>query len=325
MGIYAGEMVKTLYTEVCDILEIKYPILQGGMAWVSDEYLVGAVSEAGCLGIIASGTAPGDWVETRIIETEKRTKKSFGVNVMLLSPFVDDIVDAILRHDSVKVVTTGAGNPAKYIERFKSKGIKVIPVVASVAFAKRMEEIGADAVIAEGNESGGHVGQLNSMPLVPQIVDAVSIPVIAAGGIADGRGFVAAMALGAKGIQMGTRFIASVECNISMKYKEKIISANDRSTVVTGRITGHPVRVAKNRLAREFMRLEAEGANKEQLEEFGKGKLRLAAKDGDVRNGSVMMGQCAGIVNDVKPVKDIISDIIEQAEIIIKRLYIHET
>jgi len=313
-------MVKALHTEICDILGIEYPILQGAMAWVSDEFLVSAVSEAGGLGIIASGNAPGDWVEQRIIETEKRTKKPFGVNVMLLSPFVEDVIEAILRHDSVKVVTTGAGNPGKYMEKFKSRGIKVIPVVASVALAKRMERIGADAMIAEGNESGGHVGQLNSMPLVPQIVDAVSVPIIAAGGIADGRGVVAAIALGAKGIQMGTRFIASTECNISDEYKQKIISANDRSTVVTGNATGHPVRVAKNKLAREFMKLEAEGATKEQLEEFGRGKLQLAAKEGDVQNGSVMMGQCAGMINEIKPVKAIISDIIKQAEEKVKEL-----
>ncbi len=306
-------MVSSLRTKICDILGINYPIFQGGMAWVSDEYLVSAVSEAGCLGIIASGTAPGDWVEKRIIETEKRTNKPFGVNVMLLSPFVDDVVAAILRHSSVKVVTTGAGNPGKYMEKFQKKGIKVIPVIASVALAKRMERTGIDMLIAEGGESGGHIGELHSMPLIPQVVDAVSIPVIAAGGIADGRGMIAAMALGAQGIQMGTRFIASDECNIAQNYKNKIIDANDRATVVTGRTTGHPVRIAKNRLAREFMKLEAGGASIEALEEFGEGKLKLAAQDGDVVNGSVMIGQCAGIVHRIKPVKTIVADIINQA------------
>ncbi len=306
-------MVNPLRTKICEILGINYPILQGGMAWVSDEYLVSAVSEAGCLGIIASGTAPGDWVEKRIIETEKRTSKPFGVNIMLLSPFVEDVVAAILRHDSVKIVTTGAGNPGKYMEMFKNRGIKVVPVVASVALAKRMERTGCDMMIAEGGESGGHIGELYSMPMIPQIVDAVSIPVIAAGGIADGRGMIAAMALGAQGIQMGTRFIASDECNIAQSYKDKIITANDRATIVTGRTTGHPVRIAKNILAKKFMKLEAEGASIEVLEEFGRGKLRLATQEGDVVNGSVMIGQCSGIIHRIKPVKTIVADIMNQA------------
>ncbi len=308
-----------LKTEICDILNIKYPIIQGGMAWVSDANLASAVSEAGGLGIIAAGNAPADWVENEIIKAKKMTDKPFGVNIMLLSPFVDDVVGVVLKH-GVKVVTTGAGNPGKYIKDFKSIGAKVIPVMPSVALAKRMEDIGTDAVIAEGMESGGHIGELTTMAIVPQIVDALSIPVIAAGGIADGRGLVAALALGAKGIQMGTRFVASKECSIVEAYKEAIVKAKDRDTVVTGRTTGHPVRILKNKLAREFMKLEAKGATKEELEKFGEGKLRLAAREGDIQNGSVMAGQIAGLIKDVKPVRDIIEEIIAEAEGVIKRI-----
>lgn len=308
-----------LKTKICEVLGIDYPIIQGGMAWVSDSSLAAAVSEGGGLGVIAAGNAPSDWVENEILKAQDMTDKPFGVNIMLLSPFVDDVVNVVLKH-GVKVVTTGAGNPGKYMKDFKSIGAKVIPVMPSVALAKRMEDIGADAVIAEGMESGGHIGELTTMAIVPQIVDALNIPVIAAGGIADGRGLVAALALGAEGVQMGTRFVASKECSIVEAYKEAIVKAKDRDTVVTGRTTGHPVRILKNKLAREFMKLEANGATKEELEKFGEGKLRLAAREGDIQNGSVMAGQIAGLIKDIKPVKEIMEDIIKEAQAVIKRV-----
>ncbi len=306
-------------TKICEILNIEYPIIQGGMAWVADAELAASVSNAGGLGIIAAGNAPADWVEQEIVRAKELTDKPFGVNIMLLSPYVDDVVDVVIKH-KVKVITTGAGNPGKYVERFKSVGAKVIPVVSAVALAKRMESVGVDALIAEGMESGGHVGDLTTMALVPQVVDAVSIPVIAAGGIADGRGLVAALALGAQGVQMGTRFVASVECTISEAYKEMIVKAKDRDTVVTGRTTGHPVRILKNKLAREFLKLEASGATKEELEKFGEGRLRIAAREGDVKNGSVMAGQIAGLINDIKPVERIIKDMVEEAKSIVEKL-----
>ena len=306
-------------TEICELLDIKYPIIQGGMAWVADAELASAVSEAGGLGIIAAGNAPADWVEREIVKAKEMTKKPFGVNIMLLSPFVDDVVDVVVKHE-VKVITTGAGSPGKYMEKFKSIGAKVIPVVASVALAKRMESAGVDAVIAEGMESGGHIGELTTMALVPQVVDAVKIPVIAAGGIADGRGFLAALALGAKGVQMGTRFVVSDECTIALAYKEAIVKAKDRDTVITGRATGHPVRILKNKLAREFLKMESSGATKEELEKFGEGRLRLAAREGDVVNGSVMAGQISGLIKDIKPVKEIIEDIISSAEAMLKEI-----
>ncbi len=306
-------------TEICELLDIKYPIIQGGMAWVADAELASAVSEAGGLGIIAAGNAPADWVEREIVKAKEMTKKPFGVNIMLLSPFVDDVVDVVVKHE-VRVITTGAGSPGKYMEKFKSIGAKVIPVVASVALAKRMESAGVDAVIAEGMESGGHIGELTTMALVPQVVDAVKIPVIAAGGIADGRGFLAALALGAKGVQMGTRFVVSDECTIALAYKEAIVKAKDRDTVITGRATGHPVRILKNKLAREFLKMESSGATKEELEKFGEGRLRLAAREGDVVNGSVMAGQISGLIKDIKPVKEIIEDIISSAEAMLKEI-----
>ncbi len=306
-------------TRLCDILNIEYPIIQGGMAWVADAELASAISDAGGLGLIAAGNAPADWVENEIIKAKKMTDKTFGVNVMLLSPFVDDVVDVVIKH-KIKVVTTGAGNPGKYMDRFKAIGIKVIPVVPSVALARRMESIGVDAVIAEGMESGGHIGELTTISIVPQVADAVTIPVIAAGGIADGRGMAAALALGASGIQMGTRFVASAECTIADSYKEAILKAKDRDTIVTGRTTGHPVRILKNKLAREILKLEAKGATKEELEKFGEGRLRMAAREGDMQMGSVMAGQIAGLVNDIKPVKNIMEDIIHEAEGVIKNM-----
>lgn len=300
-------------TEICDILGIEYPIFQGGMAWVSDAKLASSASEAGALGIIAAGHATPEWLENQILLAKEMTSKPFGVNIMLLSPFVEEIVRLVIKH-KVKVVTTGAGNPGKYMQGFAEANIKVIPVVGAVALAKRMESIGAVAVVAEGMESGGHIGELTTMALVPQVVDAVKIPVIAAGGIADGRGFLAALSLGAKGVQIGTRFIASVECQASENYKQMIIKAKDRDTVVTGLSTGHPVRIIRNKLAREFEKLEKQEASIEEIEKLGSGKLRLAVVDGDVENGSVMAGQISGLVKEIKPVKEIISDIIQQAK-----------
>lgn len=302
---------------VCKLVGIKYPVFQGGMAWVSDAQLAVAVSNAGGLGIIAAGQAPADWVRDQIRLAKSMTDKPFGVNVMLMSPNVDDVMEVIYE-ERVPVVTTGAGNPGKYIPRLKEVGTKVIPVIASVTLAKKMESCGADAVIAEGTESGGHIGELTTMTLVPQVVDAVSIPVIAAGGIGDKRGVLAAFALGASGVQIGTRFICSEECTVHENYKQAIINAGDRDAVVSGRSTGHPVRSLKNKLTREFERLEKQGAPKEEIEALGVGKLRLAAREGDVEAGSVMAGQISGMITEIKPCKDIIKELFELKELIQK-------
>jgi enoyl-[acyl-carrier protein] reductase II len=301
------------HTEVCDLLGIKYPIIQGGMAWVATAELAAAVSNGGGLGIIGAGNAPADVVRDQIRKAKALTDKPFGVNVYFMSPFVDDVMNTIIE-EKVAVVTTGAGNPGKYIPRLKEANIKVIPVIASVALAQRLEKIGVDALIAEGMECGGHIGELTTMALVPQVVDAVHIPVIAAGGIADGRGFIAALSLGAKGIQMGTRFVCATECTVHDNYKSAILKAKDRSTVVTGRPTGHPVRVLKNKLSHQFETLESQGADLKELEALGTGRLRAAVVDGDVDNGSVMAGQIAGMVNDVKPAAEIIEDLVNEAK-----------
>ena len=306
-----------IHTRICEILGIEYPILQGGMAWVATAELAAAVSNAGGLGIIGAGNAPADVVEKEIIKASKLTTKPFGVNVMLLSPFVDQVMEVILKH-GVRVVTTGAGNPGKYIGSLKEAGAKIIPVVPSVALAKRMQSVGADALIAEGTEAGGHIGELTTMCLVPQVVDAVEIPVIAAGGIADGRGLVAVLALGAEGVQMGTRFVCSLECTAHANYKEALLKAGDRDTVASGRTTGHPVRCLKNKLTREFDRLERAGATAGELEKLGAGKLREAVVEGNTRDGSVMSGQIAGLINDIKPVKEIIEGITKEAGDIIE-------
>ncbi|TJX65202.1 enoyl-[acyl-carrier-protein] reductase FabK [Soehngenia saccharolytica] len=309
-------MIKTRVTE---LLGIEYPIIQGGMAWVATHELAAAVSEAGGLGIIAAGNAPKEVVRDEIRAVKKMTNKPFGVNIMLLSPFVDEVVDTVLE-EGVPVVTTGAGNPGKYLERFKEKNIKVIPVVPSVALAKRMEKEGVDAVIVEGTEAGGHIGELTTFALVPQVVDAVSLPVIAAGGIADARGFVAAFALGAEGVQMGTRFVLSTEAKVHENYKNLLLKAKDRDAIVTGRTTGHPVRVIKNKFTREFLELEKQNVPLEELDKFGAGKLRLAVVEGDVEQGSVMSGQIAGLINDIKPCKEIIEGICSEAETVIQNL-----
>lgn len=296
---------------VCDLLQIKHPIFQGAMAWIADASLAAAVSEAGGLGII-TGAAPTEWVREQIKEAKKLTKKPFGVNIMLMSENADEIADLVCE-EGVSVVTTGAGSPGKYMAKWKEHGIKVIPVVASVALAKRMEKSGADAIIAEGTESGGHVGQLTTMSLIPQVVDAVNIPVIAAGGIGDGRGVAAAFMLGSEGVQLGTRFLVAKECTVHQNYKNKILKANDIDTEVTGRPTGHPVRVLRNKLTRTYMKLEKECAPVEELEKLGAGALRKAVVDGDVDNGSVMSGQIAGLVNKEQTSNEIIEELFKEA------------
>ena len=297
---------------VCELLNIKYPIFQGGMARIADASLASAVSEAGGLGII-TGAAPTEWVREQIRKAKELTDKPFGVNIMLMSENADEIAELVCT-EGVKVVTTGAGSPGKYMEKWKEHGIKVIPVVASVALAKRMEKCGADAVVAEGTESGGHVGQLTTMALVPQVVDAVDIPVIGAGGIGDGRGVAAALMLGAEGVQVGTRFLVAEECTVHANYKEKILKAKDIDTEITGRSTGHPVRVLRNKLARKFVKLEKEGASVEELEALGVGGLKKAAIDGDVDNGSVMAGQIAGMINKEQTAKEIIEELFKEAD-----------
>ncbi|MFY9472036.1 MAG: enoyl-[acyl-carrier-protein] reductase FabK [Tepidanaerobacteraceae bacterium] len=300
------------YTEICKMLDIEFPIIQGGMAWVATAELAAAVSNAGGLGIIAAGSAPEDVVRNEIKKAKSLTDKNFGVNIYFMSPHVDKVIDVVVE-EKVPVVTTGAGNPGKYMSKLKQAGIKVIPVVSSVALARRLERVGADALIAEGMECGGHIGELTTMALVPQVVDAVKIPVIAAGGIADARGFLAALALGAKGVQMGTRFVCARECTAHEKFKEAIITAKDRSTIVTGKTTGHPVRVIKNKLSLKFEELEQKQASVYELEALGQGKLRLAVVDGDVENGSVMAGQVSGMIKEVKSAENIIQDIIKGA------------
>lgn len=307
-----------IQTEICDILNIQYPIIQGGMAWIATARLAAAVSNAGGLGIIAAGNAPAEIVEKEIIKTKELTNKPFGVNVMLLSPYVEDVMEVIYRH-KVPVVTTGAGNPGKYIKNLKEIGTKIMPVVPSVALAKRMEALGVDAVIVEGTEAGGHIGELTTFTIVPQVVDAVKIPVIAAGGIADGRGLIAALVLGAKGVQMGTKFICTHECEVHENYKDMLIKAKDRDAVVTARSTGYPVRVLRNKFTKEYTKMEKEGATLEELEKMGVGRLKLAV-DGDVDNGSVMAGQIAAMVKEIKPCKEIIDNIVRDADMELKRL-----
>lgn len=303
-------------TAVSKLLGIEYPILQGAMAWISDHQLVSAVSEAGGLGILAGGNAPGDWVRDQIRRIKEKTDKPFGVNIMLLSPYADELADIVLE-EKVPVVVTGAGNPGKYMEKWKKAGIIVLPVVPSIALAKRMERLGADALIAEGSEAGGHIGELGTMTLVPQIVDAVHIPVIAAGGIADGRGVAAAFALGASAVQIGTRFLVAEECSVHEAYKKKVIDAKEIDTQVTGRTTGHPVRILRNKLARQFKEAEKSGAAPEEIEKMGEGTLYRAAKLGDVEYGSVMAGQAAGLVKKEQPCREIILELIEEASQVI--------
>ncbi len=298
---------------ICEMLGIKYPVIQGGMAWIADAYLAAAVSEAGGLGLIAAMNSNGEQLREQIVKAKELTDKIFGVNLMLMSPYIDEAVEVVCS-EHIKVVTTGAGNPAKYMDKLKAAGVKVICVVASVALAKMVEEMGASAVVAEGCESGGHVGETTTMALVPQVVDAVNIPVIAAGGIADGRGMAAAFMLGACAVQMGTRFLTAKECRVHENYKEKVLSARDRDTIVTGKTLGHPVRALKNRMTREFAKLEQDPQTKpEDLEAMGAGALRRAAIDGDVKGGSCMCGQIAGLVNSEGTCEEIITGICSEA------------
>ena len=296
---------------VTKLLKIKYPIIQGGMAWVADADLAAAVSNGGGLGIIAAANMPPELLERQIIKIRTLTDKPFGLNIMLMSPTADDALELAARHN-VPVVTTGAGLPGKVLEKLKPLGTTVIPVVASVSHAERIAKQGADAVIAEGTEAGGHIGEITTMNLVPQIVDAVDIPVIAAGGIADGRGAAAAFVLGASGVQVGTRFVCAEECNVHINYKQKIVKANDRATAVTGRSLGHPVRAIKNKFIKQYEELEKRGAPAEELEALGAGKLRLAVVEGDTEMGSLRSGQSAGLVRAIEPAAVIIESIVSQ-------------
>lgn len=302
-----------MQTEITRLLGIQYPIIQGGMAWVAEYHLAAAVSEAGGFGIIGAASAPPEVVRHQIKKVRELTDKPFGVNVMLMSPDAPKVAQ-VVAEEKVKAVTTGAGNPAAYMEIWKNAGIKVIPVVAGVAMARLMEKAGADAVVAEGTESGGHIGSATTMTLVPQVVDAVNIPVIAAGGIGDGRGFAAAMMLGAKAVQMGTRFIVAKESIVHENYKERVIRAKDIDSEVTGRSTGHPIRVLRNKMTREYLKLEAEGVELEELERLTLGSLRKAVIDGDVVNGSLMAGQIAGMVKKEQTCREMIEEIMAEAE-----------
>ncbi|UCC65442.1 MAG: enoyl-[acyl-carrier-protein] reductase FabK [Anaerolineae bacterium] len=308
-------MIRTI---LCDLLNIEHPIVQGGMAWMATAELVAAVSEAGGLGILGGGNAPPDYVRAQVQETKARTRKPFGVNIAIFSPYVDEVVQICI-DDEVPVVATGAGSPGPWMAQLKEAGIKVMPVVASVALAKRLERMGADILVAEGTESGGHIGDVATLPLVPQIVDAVSVPVVAAGGIADGRGLAAALALGAAGVQMGTRFICAEECVAHPNYKQKIVRAGDRATITTGHSLGHPVRAIKNPMTRKFEAMEKVGISEEELIELGTGKLRLAVEEGDMTRGSVMAGQVSGLIHDVLPVAEIIRRTLAEAQVILSQ------
>lgn len=312
-----------MQTEVTRLLEIEVPVIQGGMAWVAEYHLAAAVSNAGGLGLIGAASASADWVRDQIRKAKELTKRPFGVNIMLMSPYADEVAQ-VVAEEGVKVVTTGAGNPEKYMKLWKKSGIKVIPVVASAALAKRMERCGADAVVAEGCEAGGHIGENTTMCLVPQIVDAVKIPVIAAGGIADGRGMAAAFMLGAKGVQMGTHFIVTDECQVHEAYKERILKAKDIDSRVTGRSTGHPVRALRNDMTKRYLELEKKGASFEELEQLTLGGLRKAVVDGDVKDGSVMAGQIAGLVKERMSCKELLDRLVAETDALMKGTKFYE-
>ena len=297
---------------VCKLLGTEYPLIQGGMAWVANADLAAAVSNGGGLGLIAAGSMNGELLRTEIRRAKSMTDKPFGVNIMLMNPAVDELAQVVIE-EQVQVVTTGAGSPGKYMEAWKQAGIKIVPVIPSVAYAKRMESMGADALVAEGTEAGGHIGELTTMVLIPQVVDAVKIPVIAAGGIADGRGVAAAFMLGAEGVQVGTRFLACTECTIHDQYKQMVLKARDIDTTVTGRSGGHPVRVLKNKLSRNLLELEKKGATFEEMESITIGSLRKAVQEGNLEEGSFMAGQSAGLVNTIEPAATIIRILFEQA------------
>ncbi|MFA5497213.1 MAG: enoyl-[acyl-carrier-protein] reductase FabK [Bacteroidales bacterium] len=310
--------MKKFNSRICEILGITYPVFQGGMAWVTDPTLAAAVSNAGGLGILSAMNADADFLRSQIAEIRTLTKKPFGVNIMLMSPFVDQVAQVVV-DEKVPVVTTGAGMPGKYMDAWTQAGLKIIPVVASVAFAKRLERMGAVAVIAEGAEAGGHVGDLNTMALIPQVCDALSIPVIAAGGIADGRGMAAAFMLGAEGVQCGTCFLVAEECNIHLAYKEKIIKAGDTDTIVTGKKLGHPVRALKTPFTRKFAQMENDhDITQQEADEFGAGSLRRAVQEGDQQMGCYMAGQSAGLVKEIQPAKDIIENMVNRAAALLK-------
>ena len=303
---------------ICELLGIQYPVFQGGMAWIADGKLAAAVSNGGGLGIIAAGNAPGEYVREQIRAARSLTDRPIGVNIMLMSPFADEVA-AVVVQEKVEVVTTGAGNPSKYMKDWKAAGIKVIPVVASVAMARLMTRLGASALIAEGGESGGHVGELTTMVLVHQVCDATTLPVIAAGGIADGRGMAAALMLGACGVQMGTRFLSAFECSVHPNYKEKILKATDMCTMVTGKRLGHPVRSLRTPFAREYARAEYGGMPDAELEALAVGKLRMAAKEGDGENGCFLSGQIAALVRKEQPAAEIVREVAEEAEPLLRR------
>lgn len=305
-------------TRITELLGIEQPILQGGMAWVAEHHLAAAVSEAGGFGLIGAASAPAEVVREEIRKAKKLTDKPFGVNIMLLSPYAEEVAH-VVAEEGVRAVTTGAGNPEKYMGLWKRAGIRVIPVVASVALAKRMERCGADAVVAEGMESGGHIGAQTTMSLVPQVVDAVSIPVIAAGGIADGRGFAASFMLGAEAVQMGTRFVVAKESIVHQNYKDRVIKAKDIDSEVTGTTHGHPIRCLRNQMTREYLKMEKAGASFEELEKITLGSLRKAVMEGDVINGTVMAGQSAGLVKEEQTCRQIIDKVMEQAEILLRK------
>ena len=304
-------------TEFCDMLGIEYPLFQGGMAWIADGKLAAAVSEGGGLGIVAAGNAPPDFVREQIKIAKSLTSRPFGLNIMLLSPFVDEIAK-VAAEEKVAVVTTGAGNPAKYMAMWRDADIKVIPVVASVGMAKLMTRVGASALIAEGGESGGHVGELTTMALVPQVCDATELPVMAAGGIADGRGVAAAFMLGARGVQMGTRFLCAEECCVHPTYKEKILKATDLCTIVTGRRLGHPVRSLRTPFARNYAKIEYTDISDDDLEAYATGVLRLAVQEGDTEKGCFLSGQIAAMVHKIQPAAEIIREVMEEAEPLLK-------
>jgi len=304
-------------SEICEILGIEYPVFQGGMAWIADGRLAAAVSNGGGLGIIAAGNAPSDYVREQIRIAKSLTDKPIGVNIMLMSPFADDIAKVTIE-ENVEVVTTGAGNPSRYMKEWKEAGVKVIPVVASVAMAKLMTRLGATALIAEGGESGGHVGELTTIVLVPQICDATNLPVIAAGGICDGRGVAAAFMLGAKGVQLGTRFLSAFECNIHPTYKEKILKATDLCTMVTGKRLGHPVRSLRTQFARDYQKAEYSTMPDEELENLAVGALRFAVQEGNNEKGCFLSGQCAAMVKREQSAAEIVKEIMEEAEPILR-------
>lgn len=307
-----------LQSPICDLIGISYPVFQGGMAWIADANLAAAVSNGGGLGIISAMNANADWLRGQIRRAKELTDRPFGVNIMLMSPFADEVAKVVVE-EGVKVVTTGAGNPGKYMAAWKEAGICVVPVVASVGLARMMERAGASAVVAEGTESGGHIGELTTMTLVPQVCSAVNIPVIAAGGIADGRGVAAAFMLGACGVQVGTRFLVAEECGVHQNYKDRVLKAKDIDTVATGRRLGHPVRSLKTRFSREYMKKEYDpNVTAEELEEMGVGALRKAAVDGNEAEGCFLAGQIAGLVQKEQPAVEIIRDLCDEAEVLLK-------